>query len=243
MPKYVKTGIGGLDAMLYGGIPEKNQVLLAGGPGTGKTLLSFEYLYRNAKAGNTSILFALEEDPGKIVENVKSAFSELTDIDDLLASKKLIIDGQDPSTLLHSGGSDSSPYEFGKVIAELESLIISSGATRVVIDSLSVLELLVNEQGVYRKSMLAMSKNLRRLGVTSLLTSEMPTPERDKLEFKAEFFIFDGIIVMYEAGEGDKRMLAMEVIKMRGSKHSFVTTPYDITPRGFYVIAAEEANV
>ena len=63
MTNYIKTGVTGLDAMLYGGIPEKNQVLLAGGPGTGKTLLSFEYLYRNAKAGNTSLFFALEEDP------------------------------------------------------------------------------------------------------------------------------------------------------------------------------------
>jgi hypothetical protein len=35
----------------------------------------------------------------------------------------------------------------------------------------------------------------------------------------------------------------MEVIKMRGSKHSFVTTPYDITPNGFNVISAEEMNL
>jgi KaiC/GvpD/RAD55 family RecA-like ATPase len=229
--------------MLYGGIPDKNQVLLAGGPGTGKTLLSFEYLYRNAKAGNTSIFFALEEDPARIIDNVKSAFTDFDDVDKLIDSKKLIIDGQDPSTLLHTGGGDSSPYEFGKVIAELESLILSSGATRVAIDSLSVLELLISEPPIYRKSMLALAKNLRRLGVTSILTAELSTPERNKLEFKGEFFVFDGIVIMYEAGEGDKRMLAMEVIKMRGAKHSFVTTPYDITSKGFYVISAEGANI
>jgi KaiC/GvpD/RAD55 family RecA-like ATPase len=239
LPKYVKTGVAGLDAMLYGGIPEKNQVLLAGGPGTGKTLLSFEYLYRNAKAGNTSLFFALEEDPKRIVENFKGAFPELADVDDLLNSKKLIIDGQDPSLLLHAGTGESSPYEFGKVIADMESLVVSTGATRVVVDSLSVLEMLVSDPSIYRKSMLALSNNLRRLGVTSILTSEMPTPERDKLEFRTEFFIFDGIIVMYETGEEARRMLAMEIIKMRGSKHSFVTTPYEITPNGFNVIAAE----
>ena len=160
-------------------------------------------------------------------------------MDSLLNSKKLIIDGQDPSLLLHAGAGESSPYEFGKVIADMESLVVSTGATRVVVDSLSVLEMLISEPSIYRKSMLALSNNLRRLGVTSILTSEMPTPERDKLEFRTEFFIFDGIMILYETGEEARRITAMEIIKMRGSKHSFVTTPYEITPNGFNVIAAE----
>jgi len=45
---------------------------------------------------------------------------------------------------------------------------------------------------------------------------------------------------MYQVGEEEKRKLAMEVIKMRGNNHSFVTTPYEITPKGFKVYAAEE---
>jgi KaiC/GvpD/RAD55 family RecA-like ATPase len=87
--------------------------------------------------------------------------------------------------------------------------------------------------------MLGLVSKLRRLGVTSILTAEMPTPERNKLKFRTEFFIFDGIIVMYAKGEEEKRMLAMEVIKMRGEKHSFVTTPYEITSGGINVISAE----
>ena len=47
----IKTGIEGLDDLIGGGIPFANQVVLAGGPGAGKTLLSFEILYRNAKVG------------------------------------------------------------------------------------------------------------------------------------------------------------------------------------------------
>ena len=112
----------------------------------------------------------------------------------------------------------------------------------VAIDSLSVLDMLINDPYSYRKSMLALISNLRRLGVTTLLTAEMPSPERSRLEVKAEFFIFDGIIVMYLRGEEDRRMLGMEVIKMRGSKHSFVTTPYEITASGVKVVSAEEIS-
>lgn len=240
----VKTGIDGLDAMLYGGIPEGNQVILAGGPGAGKTLLSFEYLYRSAKAGITSVFFALEESPQRVLDNAKSAFKDLKDIDALIASKKLIIDGEDlAATVLHSGASGSSQYEFGKVVSDIESIVTSTGAKRVVIDSLSVLDMLISDPVVYRRSMLALVSNLRRLGVTALLTAEMPTPERSKLKFRAEFFIFDGIVIMYERGEEAKRMLAMEVIKMRGTKHSFVTTPYEISSAGINVISAEELSL
>lgn len=103
--------------------------------------------------------------------------------------------------------------------------------------------MLINDPTTYRRSILALSNNLRRMGVTTLLTSEMRSPDRRKLSFRTEYFVFDGIIVMYETGIEEKRMLAMEVIKMRGSKHSFVTTPYDITSGGFNVISAEAMNV
>lgn len=238
----VKTGVLGLDAMLYGGIPEGNQIILAGGPGAGKTLLSFEILYRNAKMGNNGIYYSLEEDPERVLQNAKATFKEFTDIDSLISSKKLIIDGKEPTDKM-LGTSDPSGYEFGKVVSDIEDQVTRIGATRVVIDSASILSLLLNDQTAYRRSMLQFVTNMRRLNVTTILTMESATPERSKLEFKPEFFIFDGIISMYQTGEEDKRIRAMEVIKMRGAKHSFVTTPYDITENGFKVYSAEDASL
>ncbi len=244
LAEIVKTGISGLDAMLYGGIPEGNQIVIAGGPGAGKTLISFEYLYRSAKMGITSVFFALEETPERVLTNAKAAFPEFNDIDELIKSKKLIIDGEDPTTVLHGGSEGgTSQYEFGKVVADIESVVVSSGAKRIVIDSLSVIDMLVSDPVVYRRSMLALVNNLRRLGVTAFLTAEMANPERRELRFKMEYFVFDDIIIMYEKGEDEKRMLAMEVIKTRGSKHSFVTTPYEITPKGFNIVSAEEMGL
>jgi circadian clock protein KaiC len=237
----VKTGIDGLDSMLFGGIPEGNQVIVAGGPGAGKTLISFEYLYKGAKQGITSLFIALEESPSRVIENAKSCFKEFGDIDDLIKDKKLIIDGEDPTTILRaSDPASGSQYEFGKMLSDIESIVVATGAKRLVIDSLSVMNLLINEETTYRRSMLSLVGNLRRLGVTTLLTAEMPTPERSKLEFKTEFFVFDGIIIMYAKGEEDKRMLGMEVIKMRGAKHSYATTPYEITSNGINVVSAED---
>src|SRR2546422_2284356 len=45
----VKTGIKGLDEILFGGIPRGNIILLAGTAGTGKTTLGVEFVYRGAR--------------------------------------------------------------------------------------------------------------------------------------------------------------------------------------------------
>ncbi len=145
MAGIAKTGVEGLDAMLYGGIPEGNQVILAGGPGAGKTLLSFEYPYRNAKAGKTSVFFALEETPERMLTTPRTAFSEFKDIDELIKSKKLIIDGEDPTRYCGAAlRAAASQYEFGKVVSDIESMVVSTGAKRVVIDSLSVFDMLIS---------------------------------------------------------------------------------------------------
>ncbi|MDE1825504.1 MAG: hypothetical protein KGH61_01535 [Candidatus Micrarchaeota archaeon] len=238
----VKTGIQGLDAMLYGGIPEGNQVVVAGGPGAGKTLLCFEFLYRNAQMGNPGVFFALEEEPSRMLLNAKSAFTDFSDIDKMITDKKMIIDGKEPSDKMLAA-SDPSGYEFGKVVSELEDLISSIGATRVVIDSASVLNMLISDPIAYRRAMISLISDMRRLNVTTLLTMEADNPERSKLQFKPEFFLFDGIISMYQTGEEEKRIRAMEIIKMRGSRHSFVTTPYEINPSGFRVFSAEDTSL
>ena len=234
----VKTGIVGLDAMLYGGIPKENQVILAGGPGAGKTLMAFEYLYRNAKLGNTGIFFTLEEDPKKIIHNVKSAFPNFDDIDELIKDEKIIINGRDLSEGIFDKFENAN-YEFGRIVTEMESLITSKKATRAVLDSSSAFELLVKDPTIYRRSMWSLVANFRRLGVTTILTSELHSPDRSKLTFRPEHFIFDGMMVMYQSGEEIKRIRALEIIKMRGFKHSFNTAPYDITSGGFRVLSAE----
>ncbi|RLG02986.1 MAG: KaiC domain-containing protein, partial [Thaumarchaeota archaeon] len=47
----VVTGIPGFDEILHGGIPRRNVVLLAGGPGTGKSIFGYQYLYNGLKKG------------------------------------------------------------------------------------------------------------------------------------------------------------------------------------------------
>ena len=238
-PAKIETGIAGLDSMLAGGIPIGNQILIAGGPGAGKTLLSFEILYRNAKAGTPVAFIALEEQTAKVLANAKNAFSDFKDIDDLMAKKMFVLEGKDPMAGLFEQ-SEFQTYSFGNVVSFIESVVRINDARLVVIDSLSLMKLMLTDKLTYRKSMLSLIFNLRRLGVTSIITAEVPAPERSELRFSQEFFVFDGIIMMYQSGQEDKRVPMMEVVKMRGSSHSWALSPYDITSKGFKIFTIDQ---
>ncbi len=234
----INTGVEGLDDLLYGGVPELNQVVVAGGPGSGKTLLSMEILYHAAKRGIPAAFIALEEDPKTVVKNFKSAFPSFSDVDDLINNGTLVVGGEDAAMRIQST-SDSESYSFGNIVSDIETIVGTNNAKLVAIDSVSLIKLMISDNLTYRKSMLALTSNLRRLGVTGIMTAEMPSSERKDLKFSQEFFIFDGILAMYQMGEADKRTLGMEIVKMRGSNHSWSLVPYEITSGGFKVYSIQ----
>ena len=45
----VPTGINSLDALIEGGFPRGSLILLAGNPGTGKTIFSMQFLFKGAE--------------------------------------------------------------------------------------------------------------------------------------------------------------------------------------------------
>ena len=67
----VRTGIPGLDEILYGGIPERNIVLVSGGPGTGKSIMGMQFLYHGLVNDESGVFVALEEHPAAVRRSFK----------------------------------------------------------------------------------------------------------------------------------------------------------------------------
>ncbi|MGC8669917.1 MAG: ATPase domain-containing protein [Candidatus Micrarchaeia archaeon] len=237
-PNRIKTDIAGLDDLLFGGIPETNQVVIAGGPGTGKTLMSFEILYHNAKNGIPVAFIALEEQPKTVIKNAKLAFSKFTDIDALIDKRIFIVDGEDPALKI-SMSTDSQMYSFGNILSDIEAIVKENNAKVIAIDSITVLKLMLGDPFTYRKAMLSMISSLRRLEVTSIIVSEITSLQRADMKSSQDFFLFDGIINLYADTGSDKRVPILEILKMRGSKHSWMLSPYEITDTGFKVLSGE----
>lgn len=61
MPKTrVSTGVPGLDELLEGGYVQGRSTLLAGGPGTGKSILTWHFLFDGVEKGESGLLVSLD---------------------------------------------------------------------------------------------------------------------------------------------------------------------------------------
>jgi len=229
MIKKVKTGIEGLDDLLYGGIPEGNQVFIVGGPGTGKTLFCNEFLFHGAENGEVGIFFTLEEPATSVIRNAIETFSALP-------LKKYM--DQNLITYIDLP-LEREEYSMGKLAQKLEEEIKERSAKRVVVDSATLIKHLSTDILSYRKNMVGILQKLRSFNVTSLFTGELNTLKRE-IAFEPEHYIADGLISLYNILSDSRRFLGLEVLKMRGTKHSKMFVPFEITPEGIKVKTYEK---
>ena len=223
----VKTGIPGLDEMLNGGIPLRRHVAVFGGPGTGKTSLSFEFVYKGAIQGETGVYITLEESPESIIENMKAQFKKFNDIDSLIKSKKLFVVEPDEFTV------DS-------VAETLEDKIANHNAKRVAIDSSTIIRAMFPTESEYRRTIVEFFNLLKTLDCTTFIIAEAETGEREKIRFEIEHYVSDGIINLYSMDRGGSRVRALEIFKMRGTDHSRELVPFKVEEEGIKVFTGEK---
>lgn len=228
----VVTGITGLDEILNGGIPSKNQVLIAGASGTGKTLMAFETLYNCARKGIHSAFVSFDERSENIIKNVKNTFTYMNDLDELIRRGLLVIDGEDAASKISTNTESETGYSMGNMVSDVEGIVKSINAEVAVVDSLSFLKLMLGDSILYDKSVASLISNLRRMQVTSIFTADVPYYERERMKYVQELLLFDGVINLYHLHSGEVEQLGLEVVKMRGSDHKKIISKYDITPSG-----------
>jgi len=89
MPDYILTGIPGVDKILGNqGIPRGHSILISGGPGSGKTTFSMQFLYMGiTNHSEAGLYITLDEDP----EDIRKNMSGLGwDLEKLEKEKKLL---------------------------------------------------------------------------------------------------------------------------------------------------------
>ena len=223
----VKTGINGLDDLLNGGIPSQHHVALYGGPGTGKTSFSFEFIYHGAKEGESGIYITFEESPEDIVGNMKSTFPKMADIDQLVKSGKVEI-------------IKPPKLELEDLVELLKKKVKSSGVKRLVIDSATMVRMSFKSDLEYRRSLFDFLTFLRKLEVTSMMIVESPSPKKEQMRYDLEHFIMDGIINLYTVSREEKSVRSLEVFKMRGTDHSRDLVPFKVDASGMRVYVGEK---
>ncbi|MEM3725396.1 MAG: ATPase domain-containing protein [Candidatus Bathyarchaeia archaeon] len=201
----VHTGIDGLDPLIEGGLPKGSLVLLAGNPGTGKTIFSMQFLYRGVKDyGENGIYVSFAESEEAIFHNMSKVFG--FDIGDVKDKLKVL----DFTTVTEKGLST--------VLEMILEEVAASNAKRLVIDSFSAMAQAFKEP-IEARSILhnILGKLVRQLGCTTLLIIEVPTGS-ERLGISIEEFVADGVIFLKKDYHNDMLIREIEIKKMRGTR-------------------------
>ncbi len=231
--KRVKSGIPGLDEILNGGIPERNVVLLSGGPGTGKSIMSYQYLWYGLKLGEPGIFVALEEHPVQVRINMSQFGWDVRtyEKEGLFAIVDAFTSGVGEAAKREKYVVQD-PEDVNLLVDVLREAIRDINAKRVVIDSVSTLYLV--KPALARKTVMLLKRVLAGLGTTGFLVSQVSVTERGfggpGVEHAA-----DGIIRL-DLDEYDGQLIRSLIVwKMRGTRHSMRRHPFDITDKGIVV--------
>ncbi len=196
-------GVPGLDDMLGGGLPNGYSLLVAGPSGSGKSILAATFLGEGARRGEHGVIASFEQNPNRMRNPLLAA---------LVASAQV--------SLVDSRSRDLSIDE---ILLQLLDEIKRTGARRVVIDSLSGLELGLAPtfREDFRASLARLVFALSGEGVTVLVTSELEDRYTD-LRFSpyGTAFMTDAIIVQRYIEVDSRLRRMMAVVKVRGSAHS-----------------------
>jgi KaiC domain protein len=226
----IRLGVGGLDEMIQGGIPERHLVVAIGAPGTGKTTFGLQFLHYGLQQGDSCVFITLEQSRETVLDTANERGWEFDRYD---AENELAVVDLDPVEMAAS---------LDNIRAELPELIRGFGADRLVLDSVSLLEMMYDDQARRRTEVFDFTRSLKDAGVTTFLTSEASESNPYASRHGVIEYLTDAVFVLqYVRSEGGETRLAVEIQKIRNANHSREKKPYEITMDGISVY--RQANI
>jgi len=239
-PMRVSTGVAGLDEMLGGGMPEGSILLVSGGPGTGKTILSLQYIVSAVSRGEPCVYISLEESMKKKIEYSKAFGWDLQKAidDNMLDVLDLYMIPQSQGYVdLYERVRGKLQFTLEK---EIENLVKRVDAKHVLLDPLT--SILVHEQRSGKKRFLIgqLFDQIRRVACSAVITTEgLPR----KNEFYMEHFLADSVIQLQKDVINFKLIKTLMIDKVRGIDFDEQPRRYVINNRGFQVLSKESVLI
>jgi circadian clock protein KaiC len=202
----VHTGVPGLDLLLGGGLVPGAVVVVAGAPGTGKTILAQQMCFASGTAERRCVYYTtVSESHSKLVSHL-----DQFNFFDLAALGSRV-------EYIHLGDFlRPTPVDgLAAMVSEIVRKTLEEEPSIVVVDSAKMLRDFADERDL-RGALYDLTTRIAQTGTVLLLIGEYTDVE---LRSGIEFSLADGILQLeYEAREPiDRRWL--RVVKMRGGSH------------------------
>lgn len=199
------THIPRLDELLGPGIPWGSSLLICGVAGTGKTVLSLEFLYRGALAGEKGIMFSFEETEERLRATAKGLGWDLER--EIERGMVEIVFIPQPEILVESH------------ILMIQERVDALGARRVVIDSVSVFLHKVKDPQLNRERIFHLCSIIQNAQAVGFFSTDIPYGTTQISRFGVEETVVDGVILLTSTEEDLERQRYVEVYKLRNTAH------------------------
>lgn len=217
---FLSTGVAGLDNVLTGGLTPNRLYLVEGEPGSGKTTLGLQFLAEGARRGETVMYITLSETEDEVRAVAAShgwTMAGIT-IHEVIPSES-ILDPKEHYTMFHP-----SEVEMGATTQGILAAVEKHKPTRVVLDSLSELQLLAGSALRYRRQVLAFKQYFSTRSCTVMLLDDRTASGGD-LQIRS---IAHAVISLdlstkdYGAERRRLRITKYRGVAFRGGMHDYV---------------------
>lgn len=221
--KRAATGIPGLDGIIEHGLKNKSVCLIGGSAGSGKSIFAMQFIFNGiSQCNEPGVYVSFEEERENVYENMSRFGWDLGKLENEGKFAFLRYTPEQVGKLLKTGGG------------VIRDIIDKIGAKRIVIDSISAFTLLYANELARREASLELFKLLKKWGCTTLVVGQYEKTEGHHESTAVEFEV-DGIIWLYNLQKEEMRIRAIEVFKMRGTKHSAKLFPFEIMEKGIKI--------
>lgn len=237
--KYVLTGVPGFDELLEKGIPQGNSLIVAGGAGSGKTIMCLQTLINKAKEGKKCLYMTLEEREDRLLSHMEQFGWPAKE---MVKKKKLKIVRMNPFEITRNVDALLAQQK-GELLIEVDPVILPKGFKPdfIVIDSLTAIaSAFTGKDESYRIYIEQLFRFLEKTDATSFLITETEQVPKIFSQTGVEEFLADGVIVLYNLKHGNVRENALEILKLRGAAHQKKIVAMQITSEGVVIYPEQE---
>jgi circadian clock protein KaiC len=232
----VATQIAGMDEVLNGGLPAGQTTLISGGPGTGKSVLGLEFLYRGAAAGEPGIFVTFEERASDVRQNALALGWDLAPLEQ--AGKLFLMEAHvDPQAVL------SGDFNLKGLIAIINGKATTMRADRIVIDALDVLLRLFDDAARERNELYVLHDWLIDHDMTAVLTVKTSKDGNSAGRYEFLDFMANCVICLDQPVTEQIATRHLRVLKYRGSGFGRNEYPFCITGEGINIIPISFAGL
>jgi circadian clock protein KaiC len=211
----LRTGVQALDAMLDDGYWPGASTLLAGPTGVGKTVIGLHFVFDGACSGEHALIATMQEDPAQLERIVRQFGWSLAN---------------DHVTLMYRSPVD---LYLDQWVHELLRTIETTGATRVLIDSFSDLQVAAPDPTRFREYVYSLVHRCSRRGVSLMMTYEIPELfGLTRLTDHSVSQLADNVVLLQYRAIDQSVSRALTVLKTRASRHDTQTREFKITAAG-----------